>query len=109
MEMSVKHGIHELAPLAPVFRWNRPAADRAQEHDEIIIGSKAAKAIEELVGDPCLLLHRFRGAAHLFANRNCPGRISHGCDFFHADPADGRRRKLVWDMAIEGSAEVGKK
>ena len=28
----------KLAPLAPVFRRDRLAADHAQEHDEIIIG-----------------------------------------------------------------------
>lgn len=106
MKMPIEHRIDELTALPPVFGRHGLTAYFAQEHEQIVIWGQPAEAIEESERNICLFHHCFGGRAHLFADRDRPGRAAHSRDVLDRNSANGGWCELVGYMTVERSREI---
>src|SRR6266700_596993 len=79
---------------------------RSSTGDWVVV-TAATQSLKDPERRSGLLFHRFRGAAHLRANGNGPGRLPHRRNFVDADATDRRRYKLVRNMPVERAGEIG--
>ena len=107
VEMAIEHGVDQLPALPAIFQRRGTAGDLGKPGHHLVIGAETAEPFEQFCRRSGLFLHRLGGGAHLRADGRRPGGLPHGGDLVDAHAADGGRRELVGDMAVERAANVG--